>query len=111
MESGDPGIVAEEDCLGGAGEDAVAFDGEVVRLDAELALLPTNFGEGSFEGGERGEVGECGRREGIGEAGEAPEADVVVLRAGGEEDFARGDVVGEGGGRGSGERGITWGGG
>lgn len=53
MESGDPGIVAEEDCLGGAGEDAVAFDGEVVRLDAELALLPTNFGEGSFEGGER----------------------------------------------------------
>jgi hypothetical protein len=71
-----------------------------VRLDAELSRAGVLQGsiEGSFQLVESLEAG--GRRfkrsgSLVGKAREAPETDVVVLRAGGEEELARGDIVGD----------------
>jgi len=103
VERRDPGVVPEQDGLARAAEVAVARDGQVVRLDAQLAVV--GCGERLLEGVEsvepgRCRLGRCAVGSGRAPAADAPQADVVVLRARREEDLAGRDVVRRRGGRG-----------
>lgn len=104
METGHPGVVAEQYCFCRTREFSISSKPPIVRLDAELshAVVLQRSVEGSFQLVESFEAGVGRRRRGGGlvrESRETPESNVVVLRAGSEEELAGRDVVRERRGR------------